>query len=139
MPTKLQSCHCNKQKFSIATGLFIALLPKCHFCILAYSSAITLCSGTTLYHHTPIWTSYISVFLSLFTFLLVLWNFRGIRTIIAGFMVIVGCFLISYSELKTGELTYYYWGTVSLLTGVWVNGSFYYFFRKFMRPFVTTS
>ena len=145
MTTKVQSCHCKKQKEakvippktatssigSALMGIVIALLPKCHFCVLAYSSAITLCSGTKIYNHTPAWTSYISIGLALLTLALILINYKGLRTLLAASLVIIGCLLISYSELKTGEIAFYYGGTFSLLFGVWVNGSFYHFFRKF--------
>ncbi len=145
MTTKVQSCHCKKQKAktdlnrktatsslgSALIGVVIALLPKCHFCILAYSSAITLCSGTKIYNHSPAWTSYISIGLALLTLALILINYKGLRTLFAASLVIIGCLLISYSELKTGEIAFYYGGTFALLFGVWVNGSFYHFFRKF--------
>lgn len=145
MSTKVQSCHCKKQKEkaglnrktatsslgSALIGVLIVLLPKCHFCLLAYSSAITLCSGTKIYNHSPAWTSYISISLALLTLALVLINYKGLRTLFAASLVIIGCLLISYSELKTGEIAFYYGGTFALLFGVWVNGSFYHFFRKF--------
>lgn len=156
MPTKVQSCHCKKQKAetdlnrrtatsslgSAMMGVVIALLPKCHFCMLAYSSAITLCSGTKIYNHSPAWTSYISISLALLTLALILVNYKGLRTLLAATLVIIGCLLISYSELKTGEIAFYYGGTFALLFGVWVNGSFYHFFRKFTekkREFTHTS
>lgn len=146
MSTKVQSCHCKRQQTkkevsrktttsslgSVLPGILIALLPKCHFCLLAYSSAITLCSGTKIYNHSPGWTSYISIGLALITLFLILVNYKGIRTLLAATLVISGCLLISYSELKTGEIVFYYWGTFCLLFGVWVNGSFYYFFRRFI-------
>lgn len=138
-----RSCHCPKphkvkQKagiFPVLTGIFIALLPKCPFCIMAYSSAITLCSGAKLYNHNPTWVSWISILLAVlrcFSFSITI----GVRTFVAAALVLVGSCFILDSELRTGDFQNYYLGTFSLLLGVWVNGSFQYFFKKWMRPIV---
>lgn len=139
-----RSCHCPKphkvkQKagiFPVLTGIFIAVLPKCPFCIMAYSSAITLCSGAKLYNHNPTWVSWISIGLAALTLFFVLWNYKGVRTLIAAGLVLAGSCFILDSELRTGDFQNYYLGTFSLLLGVWVNGSFQYFFKKWMRPIV---
>ena len=115
-------------------GLFIALIPKCPFCILAYSSAITLCSGTKVYMHHPEWTSWISIILAIFTLLMVLFNYRGRRTIYAAILVLLGSSLIVVSELYTGEIQVYYYGVTILLFGVWFNASFMYFYRVWLIP-----
>lgn len=87
---------------------------------MAYSSAITLCSSAKLYDHNPTWVSYISIGLAAFTLLLVLWNYKGLRTWLAAVMILVGCYFILDSELRTGDFTNYYWGAFGLLMGVWV-------------------
>jgi len=136
------SCPCPKKKkaerkarpLSVLSGLLIVLLPKCPFCILAFSSAITLCSGAKIYQHAPSWASFISIGLAAVTLLLVLWNYKGMRTLGAAALVLSGSYFIISSELRTGDLAEYYWGAFFLLLGVWMNGSFYYFFRQWVRP-----
>lgn len=123
-----------RSAFPILTGILIALLPKCPFCILAYSSAITLCSGARWYNHSPGWTSWISIGLLVITLLMILLNYRGKRTVFAAAMVLAGSFLIIRTELLTGDLTIYYYGVFMLLTGVWINASFYYFLRRWIKP-----
>ena len=137
-----RSCHCPKphkvkQKggiFPVVTSIFIALLPKCPFCIMAYSSAITLCSGAKLYDHSPTWISWISIGLAALTLFFVLWNYKGSRTMVAAVLVLAGSYFILDSELRTGDVQNYYLGSFSLMLGVWVNGSFQYFFKKLLRP-----
>jgi len=41
-------------------------------------------------------------------------------------------FFILDSELRTGDFEWYYVGVASLFLGVWVNGSFAYFYRKIL-------
>lgn len=144
---KRNSCKCSNQKkrikppspFPIVGGILIAILPKCPFCILAYSSAITLCSGKTLYNHAPIWSSYISIGLACLVLLFILLNYRGIRTVLALITALVGVIFLIISELFTGELSFYYWGSSLLFFGIWMNGSLYYFYRKFMEWFGRSS
>lgn len=100
---------------------------------MAYSSAITLCSGATIYDHNPTWTSFISIGLAALTLFFVLWNFKGKRTWVAAAMVFLGSLFILDSELRTGDYGWYYFGVANLFLGVWVNGSFAYFYRKYFK------
>ncbi|MCB9350060.1 MAG: hypothetical protein H6573_21515 [Lewinellaceae bacterium] len=93
-----------------------------------------MCSGAKIYQHAPGWASFISIGLAAATLLLLAWNYKGPRTIGAVSLVLLGSYFIISSELRTGELAEYYWGAFFLLLGVWMNGSFYFFFRKWVRP-----
>ena len=98
-------------------------------CALAYSTAITMCSGT-VYDHSADWTSFISIGLCVLTLALVLFNFKGGKTVLASTMIIVGGGFISYAELLSGNINLYYVGCVIVLIGVWLNGSLEHFARK---------
>ncbi|MEM8909357.1 MAG: hypothetical protein AAGD05_16035, partial [Bacteroidota bacterium] len=111
--TKNQSTN-RREAIPLLVAIFIALIPKCPFCILAYSSAITLCSGSKIYMHHPDWTSWISIGLAALTLLMILMNYRGKRTIVAALLVLIGSSLIMLSELWTGEIKVYYYGAVLL-------------------------
>lgn len=117
---------------SFVAGFFIALLPKCPFCILAYSSAITLCSGKKIYCHDPTWSSYISIALAVFTLVVILLNYKGIKTIVAALLVVIGSISLVWSEMYTGDITEYYWGVFFLLSGVWLNANLMYFYNKYL-------
>jgi len=123
-----------RSAFPILTGILIAILPKCPFCIAAYSPAISLCSGTKIYNQAPDWTNFISIGLAILTLFMILFNYRGKRTWLAASLVIIGSMLIIRTELYTGELTEYYYGAIALLLGVWINASFLYFYRKWIKP-----
>ncbi len=137
-----KSCHCptrkkqkrNAKSLSVFSWLLIVILPKCPFCVLTFSSAITLCSGAKIYQHAASWASFISIGLAAITLALLAWNYKGRRTLGAAALVLLGSYFIISSELWTGELAEYYWGAFFLLLGVWVNGSFYFFFRQWVRP-----
>jgi len=126
-----------KEKQSISpllTGILIAVLPKCPYCILAYSSAITMCSGTKLYTQTSGWTSYLLLGLAGLTLLFILLNYKGKRTIIAATFVGVGSLLMFACQFYTFNINHYYIGTFLLLFGVWVNASFRFFYRQWIKP-----
>jgi len=116
------------------SAMLIALIPKCPFCMLAYSLAITVCSAKAI-THTPVWTSFISISLALATLLIVVYNYRGRRTLAAAALVLLGTAFISYSELYSGNITHYYMGCMVLVVGVWANGSFLFFVKLLRSKF----
>ena len=116
---------------TLLSALLIAIIPKCPFCILAYSSAITVCSTKAIVHTTG-WASYISISLALVTLFIVLFNFKGTRTIVAASLILIGTIIISYSELYSGQVSHYYFGCAFLVIGAWANGSLL-FFVKFLK------
>lgn len=115
--------------YPLLSTLLIVLLPKCPFCLLAYTSAITMCSVKSLTQHAPQWTSYISIGLSVVTLLIVALNYKGMKTLVACLLILMGSSLIVQSELYSGLLTGYYWGCALVFLGVWVNGNFSYVVR----------
>jgi hypothetical protein len=131
-------CHCSGKRekwklaphFPVLTTILIAVLPKCPFCVLAYSSAITLCSGHKVLGDAVGWGSWLCLALAAFTLLMILLNYRGRRTWLAATLVLLGSALIIRTEWFTANLNDYYLGVFLLMMGIWLNGSFYYFFRK---------
>ena len=134
---KSPHCQCQPKRaskkvggiFSFLPGLLIALLPKCPFCILTYTSAITICSSKSLSGYTPHWTSWISIVFSILTLIITLYNYKGQRTWLAALFILSGSAVITYSELYSGLIQPYYWGCGILIFGVWINGSLPYFIR----------
>ena len=139
---KSNQCGCTikktkKEKKTILplfTAIMIAILPKCPYCILAYSSAITMCSGTTLYTQSSGWTSYLLLGLAILTLFFILLNYKGKRTIYAAALVGTGSILMIACQFYTFNINHYYIGTFLLLFGVWVNASFRFFYRQWIRP-----
>ena len=139
---KSNNCGCVSRKAPkenssvrpIITGVLIALMPKCPYCILAYSSAITMCSGSKIYMQTPGLMSYITLGLAFLTLLFILINFRGKRTYIAASFVGVGSLLMLACQFYTFNMAHYYTGTVLIFLGVWINASFRYFYKRWFKP-----
>lgn len=98
---------------------------------MAYTSAITMCSAKSLTEFSPQGTSYISICLALITLSIVGWNYKGMKTIVACILILIGSAFIVQSELYSGLLAGYYWGSAMLFMGVWVNGNFAYVVRLF--------
>ena len=119
-----------KRNLPILFTIIIAILPKCPFCIIAYSSAITMCSGQKWYDHSPTAASYISIGFAFIILLSILFNYRDHRTWIAAGLAIIGGGLVGYAELYTGELFYYNIGTGLLLIAALLNGSLIHFARR---------
>lgn len=136
--TKSCKTVCSNQKpvirksglLSFLPGIVIAFLPKCPFCVLSLTSAITVCSTKNLEAYTPHWASWISIAFAVITMGIVACNYKGRKTQLALFFIACGSALIVYSELIAGLLQPYYWGCALVLLGVWINASFFYFWNK---------
>ena len=135
---KNQTCkkQCNergaKKYLSWLPALFIAIIPKCPFCIMAYSGAVTLCSGTTMYPHADTTTSYLSLSLALFVMLSIYFNYKGKKTKYALFLTFIGMLLLMSSQLYWISEYLYYAGVGFLFFGIWYNGSFTFFYQKYL-------
>lgn len=137
---KSKNCTCSSKKTNlkkrnlpILFTIIIAILPKCPFCIIAYSSAITMCSGQKIYDHSPTAASAISILLALVVIGSILLNYRDIRTVFAFIFALVGGALVTYAELYTGEMLLYNTGASLLLFAAFLNGSLIHFARKLFK------
>ena len=131
-------CKKNKRKIQTQglgffTALMVALVPKCPLCIMAYSSAITLCSGKTVFDSEPTISSYLSIVLALSVVIFLLLNYKRNKTPLAILFAGTGIVCLFLSEWIIGEVAIYYIGTALLFFGVWYNASFLYFFNKIKK------
>jgi len=138
---KNQTCKNNcqgtysKKYLSWLPAIFIAIIPKCPFCIMAYSGAVTLCSGTTMYPHADTTTSYLSLGLALFVILSILFNNKGKKTKYALCITIIGMIILMSSQLYWISEYLYYAGVGFIFMGIWYNGSFSFFYKKIITSF----
>lgn len=137
------SCACpikkkknvKKGTYSLFSSVLIALIPKCPYCILAYSSTITMCSGARMDNSPELgWPFYLTIGLALLTLLFLFINYRGKRTVIAAFLVGMGSLLVLNGAFYGGSDTGYVLGTILLLVGVWVNASFMFIYQTWISP-----
>ena len=131
-PKKIQSTSSGKKFLPLFSGILVALIPKCPYCILAYSSALTMCSGAKVYGHSVGWTSYLLLTLAGLTLVFILINYKGNRTLIAATLVAAGILLMFTGQFYTFNVSQYNWGTFLIFFGVWVNASFRFFYKKYI-------
>ena len=106
----------------------IVILPKCPFCIMAYSSAITMCgAGELFYTSENNWVSYIPILLSLIIVRIIFSNKRGRRTLISASIAISGALLIILTQQTVLSFQFYNVGAVMLFFAIWLNGSLFSF------------
>ena len=125
----------HKESASLGSILLIILLPKCPFCILSYSSAIAVCGSAGVQDMglgDGFWLTGAWIGITLFS---IGYNFKGRKTWYALGLSSLGslCLLLPYF-FPTESTLYFYTGAFLLLWGVWVNGSFSYFFQKLLPP-----
>jgi hypothetical protein len=116
-------------------GFLLVILPKCPFCILAYTSTLMLCGKDSITTKTSIHysqtTLLITSVLCLLTLFSILMNYRDTRTKYALGLVLAGSSMAILSAFQTGGEYLYYMGVMVIFTGVWTNGSMLYFVRKY--------
>jgi len=134
------ACHKrNKNYISWLPAIFIAILPKCPFCIMAYSGAMSMCSGKMFFPNADSYSSYIILALSLLILLSILLNHKGTKTWIAASIVLVGISLLTLSQYLLMSEPLYYLASFVLFFGIWYNGSFAFFFNKYFRKNLNTT
>src|SRR5262245_50237107 len=123
---KKENVSAGKKIIGLIPGIFLALLPKCPYCFVAFSGSIMLCgNGGGLYSRTfssPAMLI-ITALTCLITLFSVILNFRDRRTKYAIVLVALGSALTIFSVTMGGGLTLYYLGVVMIFAGAWLNAS----------------
>ena len=133
----LSNCNCHPSKkvnkassVSVLSTFLLIILPKCPFCIMAYSSAITICGGPDMYLMSNNWVSFVPLALALFINVMLLLNWRGRRTFNALLVSLVGFSLILMTHQLILSSGFYNLGAILLFMSIWLNGSFIYLLNK---------
>jgi len=132
-----------RKHISFVPGILLALIPKCPFCFMAFSSTMFLCGedGT----HTAVRTFAspetlnVTLFFCSLTILFIVLNYRDNRTKYAIALAVSGSALILLSVTSKGGLPLYYFGLVLIFSGVWLNASLLYFIKMIRSSFNKTS
>ena len=119
----------------LLTTIFLVLLPKCPFCLMAFTSTFILCGkagGVSEMTDTSssATTIFITSFFCVSVLLSIRLNYRDIRTKYALLIAATGCLLILFSVSVGGGLPLYYAGVLLVFFGVWLNASLLYIIRK---------
>ncbi len=144
MPSHCKKCNTTRKVYtfrnsSFFSAILIILLPKCPFCIMAYSSAITICGGQDIYLSSNNWISFIPLALAVVVFSMIVLNRKGRRTWIAAIVALISAFLIVLSHQLIISASYYNIGGVGLLIAAWINGNLVAFTHHLARKLRTGS
>jgi hypothetical protein len=124
-------------KSGVITTALMVILPKCPFCVLAYSSTLVMCGKdsiiTDVRHHQSPLTIALTVALSLIILVSIAFNFRDGRSVWAMAMVLAGSAVAIWSTVQGGGESLYYPGVALIALGVWMNGSLLYICRRIAR------
>jgi hypothetical protein len=128
-----------KKNYNFLTGILLAILPKCPFCVMAYSSTVFLCGKDTLIENHYNYSSPLSILITAFFCSLIIFglllNFRGIRTKYALALAGSGILMIMHSMISSGGQQLYYSGVALVFIAVWLNGSLLSILRKLKITF----
>ena len=121
----------------LITTLLLVILPKCPFCVLAYSSTLVMCGKDSFFtdvrHHQSPLTIALTAALSLVVLLSIALNYRDRRSGWALAVVSAGALLALWSTARGGGEVLYYMGVACIAAGVWLNGSLLYVYRSVVR------
>jgi hypothetical protein len=147
MNTNCHSCHSPSPKvhrsgYGFMTGLLLALLPKCPFCVMAFTGTAFLCGEGSVVEisktHNSLSTIVITGVLCLLTLTGIALNRRGNRTLYALAIAMAGISMIMFSVIRSGGQPLYYGGISFLFFAGWLNGSFLWFVRKMSDQWAKT-
>ncbi len=123
-----------KKNSNVISGILLVLLPKCPFCIMAYSGTVMLCGKDTFiekhYNHISPLSIALSAFFCLIIIAGLLLNFRDNRTRYALGLSGLGTMMVMQSVISGGGQQLYYLGVTILVIAVWLNGSLLSILRK---------
>lgn len=116
--------------WSWVPAALVAILPKCPFCIMAYSGAIPLCSGSAIYPNEGTLPMILTLVFAVIVLMGILLNPKGRKTLIAVSIAVSGILVLALSQTVYPSMAVYYTGVAVLFFGIWYNGSFSYFKRR---------
>ena len=124
-----------KKKFSFIAGVLLALLPKCPFCIMAYSGTVILCGRDTViesrYNHYSMISIAVTALVCALIIAGIVLNYRDQRTKYALILSGLGILMILNSVIRSGGQELYYLGVAIVFLAVWLNGNLLSILKKF--------
>jgi len=104
-------------------GFLLVLLPKCPFCLVAYTSSMAMCGASPLISHHTDWGAWAALSLGLIVTYSIYRNYRGQGTKRALKVALVGLALVALGAFLPNIFGFYYVGATLLLVAAFYNGS----------------
>ena len=126
---------------SFLGSIIILLLPKCPFCMVAYSSTITFCGTAGVFtdtkHHTD-WGAHAAIFISVLLTVSMMLTYklsRGyFRYLSMAAMAVCGSLCMYIGIFHATSMTCYYAGAVLLMIATFIYSDVYHnFFQKLIK------
>jgi hypothetical protein len=143
--SKESSCHVCQEtpikknaslnKLPSILSFIIVFLPKCPFCFVAYSSAMTMCGGPSLITHHSDWGAWLAMGLGGVIIFCIAFNNRGIGTYRALCLALFGFFLVIFGVNKANMMLLYYIGAIFLFFAAFYNGRGFRWLNRFFLYF----
>ena len=116
-----------KSRLGVIPFLLLVILPKCPFCIMAFTSTAMLCGEGINMEVSKTYNSELTILitalLGLITLFTILMSRKGKRTWYAVVLTVFGIGIILFSVIMYGGQPLYYTGILFVFFGVWLNGS----------------
>ena len=128
-----------KTRMSFLSSLLIIVLPKCPFCVMAYSSVLTVCGGQSVYMNHNNWVSYIPLLLSMVILFILVRNYKDSRTIYAIILAATGAVLLLLVHQLVIGPEFYHLGSFLLFFSIWLNGSLFSLISNLQQRIKTTA
>jgi hypothetical protein len=122
-------------KYPSLLSILILILPKCPFCFVAYTSAMTMCGSSALVSQHLDWAAYLAISLAIIVVFCIARNYRGIGTSRALILAIVGLLFVLSGLFQTENIISYYIGSILLLIAAFYNGGGFKPINKFINHF----
>jgi hypothetical protein len=119
-------------KYSPLLSFIILFLPKCPFCIVAYTSSMTMCGTASLINHHTDWGAWLAIGLSIIVLGSIILNFRGKGTYKSILIALIGILMVLIGVFKPNMMSFYYLGSVMLFIAAFYNGSGFRWFNRKM-------
>jgi hypothetical protein len=125
----------SSDKLPSILSFIIVFLPKCPFCFVAYSSAMTMCGGPSLITHHSDWGAWLALGLGVIIIFCIAFNNRGTGTYRALLLALFGFSLVILGVNKANMMPFYYIGAILLLLAAFYNGRGFRWLNKFFLRF----
>jgi len=126
---------------SFLGSIIILLLPKCPFCLVAYSGTITLCGTAGVFtqtkHHTD-WGAYAAIFISILITVSMMLTYKLSRGYF-GYLsmaatAVCGLLFMYIGIFQAESMTCYYTGAALLVIAIFIYSDVYHkFFQKLIK------
>jgi hypothetical protein len=108
------------------------VLPKCPFCVVAYTSSMTICGAPTFVNHQTGWGAWLSLGLAVVCVGSVARNYRGPGTRNALVIALTGMLFLTIGLFLPNALPWYYGGGALLFLSSFYNGRGYRWLSRFV-------